>query len=161
MVNKQADKESRIILVHGMGKKTSGKKPVLLFSTTQIEEILHNVNIQPVPFAPDYLLGVCLWRKQIIPVVDAFKRYGMQRSKQSDGECYIVVKVVGKIQGAKQLLQGMLKISKQIITTKMPATCSPTAIKSSDIDKTFVKGAFEYQDDLMIVPDLTSIFCSI
>jgi chemotaxis signal transduction protein len=114
-----------------------------------------------VPFAPDYLLGICLWRKQIIPVIDTSRRYSLLTSQTPDisgNERYMVVKAVGKVEGGKQLLLGALKISKRIITTQIPTSCSPAAKKFSDIDKAFIKGAFEYQDDLMIVPDLASIF---
>ncbi|MCK5542359.1 MAG: chemotaxis protein CheW [Desulfobacterales bacterium] len=164
MVHKKIGKESRIVLVHGMGKKISGKKPVLLFSTTQIEEIIHAIDIHPVPFAPDYLLGVCLWRKQIIPVVDTFRRYGLQTQQTpriSSDDRYIVVNATGTVEGKKQLLQGVLKISKRIVTTEIPGSCSPVAINSYDIDKTIIKAVFEYQDDLLIVPNLASIFGSI
>ena len=113
MTHKKFDKKSRIVLVHGMGKKISGKKPVLLFSTAQIEEIIHAINIHPVPFAPDYLIGICVWRNQIIPVIDTFKRYGLQEPKMSDGESYIVVKTAGKAGRKNELLQGVLKISKR------------------------------------------------
>lgn len=158
MTQKKINKKSRIVLARGMGKKISGKKPVLLFSTTQIEEIMHTIDISPVPFAPNYLLGICLWRKQIIPVIDSFIRYGFKKPNVSGDECYIVVKTAGNVDGKKQLLQGVLKISKRIVTKEIPPSCTPIDIKSSDIDKDIVKGAFEYQDDLMIVPDLASIF---
>ncbi|MCD4742454.1 MAG: chemotaxis protein CheW [Desulfobacteraceae bacterium] len=162
MTHKKIDQKSRIVLVRGIGgEEISGKKPVFLFSTTQIEEVMHTIDISPVPFTPDYLLGVCLWRKQIIPVIDTFRRYGLQTPRVPDGERYIVVKAVGIAEEEKQLLQGVLKIPKQIVTTQIPTSCSPAAIEPSDIDKTIVKGVFEYQDDLIIVPDLASVFGSI
>ncbi|MCK5312187.1 MAG: chemotaxis protein CheW [Desulfobacteraceae bacterium] len=148
-----------------MGGKISGKKPVFLFSTAQVEDIMHSIDIYTVPFAPDYLLGVCLWRKQILPVVDTLLRRldlpAPQTPEVSGGERYMVVKSAGNVKGKKQLLQGVLKISKQIMATEIPTHCSPASIKSSDIDKTIIKGAFEYQDDLIIVPDLATIFGSI
>lgn len=158
MAHKIVGKESRIVLVHGMGEEISGKKPVLILSITQIEEFINTISLYPIPFAPDYLLGVCLWRKKIIPVVDTFRRFGFKTPELSSDDRYLVIKTPGKGDGEKQLLQGILKISKQIVTTKIPDSCSPASIKSYDIDKNFIKGIFEYQDALMIVPDLASIF---
>jgi chemotaxis signal transduction protein len=158
MVHKKNGKESRIVLVHGMGEEISGKKPILLLSTTQIEEFINTIDLYPMPFAPDYLLGVCLWRKQIIPVVDTFRRFGLKTPELSIDDRYLVIKTAGKSEGKKQLLQGILKISKQIVTTEIPNSCSPASAKFYDIDKNFIQGIFEYQNDLMIVPDLASIF---
>ncbi len=157
----EMSKKSRIVLARFMGEKISGKNPALLFSTTQVEEIIPTIDISPIPFAPNYLLGVCLWRKQLLPVIDTFLRFGLKTPIVPDDGCYTIVKATGNIKGKKQLFQGVLKISKQIITKEIPPSCSPTNITSSDIDKDIIKGVYEYQDDLMIVPDLASIFCSI
>ncbi len=164
MTGKIIDKKSRIVLIHAMGDKISGKNPVFLFSTTQVEEIINTIIINPVPFSPDYLLGVCLWRKQVIPVVDTTKRCGLQSQqsqKNSQGNRYLVVNTVGQVNGDKKLLQGVLKISDQIVTTEIPDFCTPADVKSSNIDQTLIKAIFEYQTDLMIIPDLASIFGSI
>ncbi len=161
ITQEKINKKSRIVLARGIGKKISGKKPALLFSTTQVEEIMPAIDISAIPFAPDHLLGVCLWRKQILPVVDTCMLYGFKTPIIPDDECYVVVKTAGEIEGKKQLLQGVLRISKQIVTKEIPPSCSPADIQSLAIDKDIIKGVFEYQDDLMIVPDLASIFCSI
>ncbi len=158
---KTDNKKSRIVLIREMGKAISGKNPVLLFSTSQIEEILNDINIYPAPFAPDYLLGFCLWHGQIMPVVDAAQRYDLETKnnvRTTNNTCYIVVKTVQNNGKANQLVQGILKLPKQIVTTQIPESSSPGSIESYNIDQAIVKGIFEYQDDLMIVPDLLSIF---
>jgi len=164
MTSETISKKSRVVLVRGMGEKISGKNPVLLFSTTQIEEILTTVTISEIPFAPDYLLGFCLWRKQVIPVVDTRIRYNLGTSleqKTSSSERYMVVQTVSKVNKNQKLIQGVLKLSNQIVSTEIPGSCSPADTNSSNIDKSLIKGIFEFQDDLMIIPDLASIFSSI
>ncbi len=160
MTRETIDQKSKIVLIHGMGREISGKKPALLLSTTQIEEIIHTVKIFQIPFAPDYLAGACLWRKQILPVIDICSRYGFDTEETAGDKRYIVVKSAGVIKGEKYLLQGALEIPSRIEPTELPASSSPAKLKSSDIDKKIVKGAFVYRDTLMIIPDLANILGS-
>jgi chemotaxis signal transduction protein len=163
MDNRKLDK-NRVILVRNLGKKLLDKNPALLFPSTQIDEFIHAINIHPVPFSPDFLLGVSVWNKQILPVVDAFSRYGIRKSQSSlinDSEHYVVVKMVNKIKGEKQLSRGVLKIPRQIMTIKIPDSSSAVDIEAYNLDKSIIKGTYEYEDDLIIVPDLASVFNSL
>jgi chemotaxis signal transduction protein len=130
------------------------KKLFLLMPARQVEEVLHTVLLQPVPFGPDWFLGLCLWREHILPVFDLNQYYGLA---EDSGEAllYLVVRVlVPETTGPdKQLLRCVLRVAHQISTGDLPQQAGPVA-HHSDLD---VLGIFEQEDRLLLVPHLAPL----
>ncbi|MCI5227159.1 MAG: hypothetical protein D3918_11025, partial [Candidatus Electrothrix sp. AX2] len=51
-------------------EQIQGKSPVLLLTASQIDEVLADAEIQMLPFAAEYLLGLCAWRENVLPIID-------------------------------------------------------------------------------------------
>ena len=144
------------------------KKPVLLFTAGQIDEILAEITIQALPFVPEYFLGLCAWREQVLPIIAPDRFFGL-RSQEKGGEGrYVVVRTVdtgvtadGSKRGSgKKILRCVLKVSDQIITGEASAQCKAVHPERVGLPSVFIRGLFLGETDLFILPDLTAIIHS-
>ncbi|WP_417911201.1 chemotaxis protein CheW [Candidatus Electronema sp. PJ] len=136
------------------------REPVLLFAARQAEEVLPAAQVQPLPFAPDWLLGLCAWRRQVLPVLDAAKLYGLDSF--TGRSLYLVVRAAaptGEEDGTRKLLRCVLKISSQITARDLPKQCAPASAEESGLNPALVRGLFAHEDGLLIVPDLLPALC--
>lgn len=136
------------------------KKPALLFSARQVEEVLPEVQVQPLPFAPDWLLGLCAWRQQALPVIDAAKLYGLDCAPAR--ALHVVVRAVvpeGDDGRPRQLLRCLLKVSSRIAAADLPAGCAAASAEENGFDPALLKGLFASKDGLLLVPDLLPAVC--
>ncbi len=166
----------KTVSVHLAAEKVLDRVPVLIFTASQIEEVLPGIAVQPLPFAADYLLGLCAWRDRVLPVIDVVRGYGFQALPAEDGVRYLVVRTVHsaeKIQenpknkdAAKdeKIFRCVLKVSDQIITGDIPNDCVAVSAEFPGIDPALAdvsaKGVFEREGELMIVPNLLPFICS-
>ncbi len=151
---------TKVVMVHLVGHQAREKDLVMIFSTSQIEEVLQEVEERPIPFAPDYLLGLCPWRSQILPIIDIVKIFKLPLLPIQGKERYIVVRDVVPGSSGTKIMRCIMKISDQIITTDTPESCDPVTTELNELETSFTKGIFEHENEMMIVPDLVSIFCS-
>ena len=157
--NQSLPTNSKIVLVHLTEEKIIDKHPLLLFTSSQIDEVLQIVDTRPMPFGPSYLLGLCPWRNRILPVIDIAKRLGFHSLEDGHERRYLVVRTIVDRGGGKELLRCVLKIPDKITTAPPPSSYSPVKNNLTDLEPFLTRGLFESEEELMIVPDLTSIFC--
>ncbi|MFK5984484.1 MAG: chemotaxis protein CheW [Pseudomonadota bacterium] len=55
-----------------------------------VKEVLRNIEIAPVPGAPDYILGIINLRGNVVTVIDTRTRFGLA-SKEIDGNSRVIV----------------------------------------------------------------------
>jgi len=151
---------TKVVMVRVCSEKNQGKSIHLLFSTNQVEEVLQDIDKRPVPFGPDYLLGLCLWRWQILPVIDIEKQFGLHSDSTDNNDRYVVVRAAVPDSLGKIIMRCALKVSDQITTAETPESCTPVTADPIRVEPSFIKGIFECEDDILIVPDLISIFRS-
>ncbi|CAK8721407.1 MAG: CheW-like domain-containing protein [Candidatus Electronema aureum] len=152
----------KTVAVRLTGAKVLDQEPVLLFATRQVEEILQDVEVRPLPFAPDWLLGLCAWRRQVLPVVDIAKLHGMSFS--ADRSLYMVIRLVvpaedEKENSSRRMLRCILKVSDRIAARELPKQCAAAAIEASGLDPALFKGLFAHEDGMMMVPNLLPTLC--
>jgi chemotaxis signal transduction protein len=138
-----------------------GKEPVLLFAARQAEEVLPQADVQPLPFAPDWLLGLSVWRRQLLPVLDAAKLYGFD--PVVGRPLYLVLRTVAPAEtkdGSRRLLRCLLKVSSQVAAREMSAQPPAVSAVENGIDPNLVTGVFAHEDGLLIVPNLLPALCS-
>jgi chemotaxis signal transduction protein len=154
---KRADLKT--VTVHLAEGAQADKEPALLFAARQVEEVVADVRVQPLPFAPDWLLGLCVWRQQTLPVIDAARLYGLDCAPER--VLHMVVRAVVPERGGspRQLLRCMLKVSSRIAAGSLPAACSAASAEAGGFDPAFVKGLFAHEDGLLLVPDLLPAVC--
>lgn len=135
-----------------------GREPVLLLTARQVEEVLAEAGLQPLPFAPAWLPGLCAWRRQALPVVDLARLYGLEPG--GGRLLHLVVRTAAIMaDGQKGLLRCVLRVSGRIAAGEVPPRSTPAAAYQAGLDPVLVKGLFEHEDQLLIVPDLAAV-CS-
>jgi len=160
--------KAKTVSVNLEAGEIQGKKPVLLFTASQIDEVLVEAKIQMLPFAPEYLLGLCAWREQALPIIDLVRFFGLSSSEKEGGERYLVVRTVdtispgddGNFRSEKVILRCVLKVSDQIISEDIPADCEPLYPKQVGFAPIFVRGLFRGEKEVFILPDITAIIRS-
>ena len=151
------------------GARAPGRDTVLLFTASQVEEVLREVEPWPVPFTADWFLGLCAWRQQVLPVVDAARLYGIQALSAAvdDRSLYFVVRTVAPAaqasehsgRGATEMLRCVLRLPDRIETGAIPQQCFPAAAELIGIDPSLTRGIFKHEGGLIIVPDLVRVVC--
>ncbi len=142
------------------------KEPVFLFSARQIEEVLPaaKVKVQPLPFAPDWLLGLCAWQQKTLSVIDMASLYGITCTPER--HFYLVVRVItstettDSLQQEKQLLRCVLKVPDQITASEVSNDCRPITAEQLGIAPALIKGIFMLENRLFILPELRPVLCT-
>lgn len=149
------------MLVALPGAQLLDKEPFFLFAARQIEEVLPEVKVQPLPFAPDWLSGLCAWRRQVLPVIDMVSLYGLTCA--ADRHFHMVVRVIlpaeskDAAQEDKLLLRCVLKVSDRISAGEASADCQPVAAEQTGMNLALIKGIFTHENRLLILPDLRQL----
>jgi purine-binding chemotaxis protein CheW len=154
-IRRKADK---VVAVRVGRKKVDGKFLFFLFTARQVEEVLADINLSPLPFAPTFLTGICNWRGHIAPVVDLEQRFGFAQADTIAKGRYLVVRM-GTTEGTDkgEMLRCVVRVSSQIHTQDVSASSVPVSADQIGVEPSLVMGAFEENEDFFIVPDLISI----
>ena len=163
----QAAQRLKIVTVRIPGIAVLEREPCLLFTASQVEEVLPKVKVQPLPFAAEWLLGLCLWRQQMLPVVNIVQLYGMQSSFTDQTARYIVVRTAIPSENTtkelqeqgKEIFRCILKVPDHIATGAIPEQCTSVTAEQAGIKGSLARGIFEHEDGLLIVPDLVPVTC--
>lgn len=166
---KSARSMAKIVSIYMDTEEIQGKKPVLLFTASQIDEVLAEAKVQALPFVSEYFLGLCAWREQVLPIIalDRFFRLSSQ-GKDNEGR-YVVVRAVDTrstgngSQGdaaQKRILRCVLKVPDQIMSGEPSAQYEAIHPEQAGLPALFVRGLFLGETELFILPDLVNIIHS-
>lgn len=154
-IRRQADK---IVAVRVGRKKVDGKFLFFLFTARQVEEVLADISMSSLPFAPAFLSGVCNWRGHLAPVIDLEQRFGFTREDKTSKGRYLVVRM-GTTEGTDrgEMLRCVVRVTNQIHTLDASASSVPVSAEQVGVDPSLVLGAFKENEDFFIAPDLIAI----
>ncbi len=160
--------KAKTVSVYLEADKIQGKKPVLLFTASQIDEVLAEAKIQMLPFAPEYLLGLCAWQEQALPIIDLVRFFGLSSSEKEEAGRYVVVRTVDTVSPKndenfrleKVIQRCVLKVSDQIISGDIPTNCKALYPKQAGFSPIFVRGLFRGEKEVFILPDIAAIIRS-
>ena len=162
MFMKQVNRADKLVVVRVSHKKVGqDKKLFFLFTALQVEEVLQDICVQPLPFAPSFLPGVTLWRGQVLPIVDIEQRFGFSGSKEAERDLFLVVRtgVKDSTDGA-QILRCVLRVPGKFQVVDMPDSISSIKCEQIGLESSMIRGVFQRNDDIYIFPDLVSILQS-
>ncbi len=142
-----------------MQAKGDGKKDIFfLFTVSQVEEVLSEITVRAIPFAPDFVEGMCSWRGQIVPVVDIEKRFGFSGREHSSSDRYLVVRTgISDSTSDTQLLHGVFRVSGEVKVIGAGAESSIVSPGKIGIEPSLARGTFQQKGNFLIVPDVALI----
>ncbi len=157
-MTKATSQSNRIITVKIPRDNTAEKELYFLFTAAQVEEVLVETVIQPLPFPPLFLLGLYNWRGHLLPVIDLENRFQWSAGKEKGHDRYLVLRTGerGRKSG-KQMLRCVVRVSDQIRTRDGSISCTPAEMKNLAIPAPLVRAAYENDDAVFVVPDLQTI----
>lgn len=155
----QKTHKEKVVVVGITPREHDGNnKLFFLFTASQVEEVLSDTTILPVPFAPPFLAGMSLWRGHLLPVIDIQKRFSFSVPEDDAGFRYIVVRTGGTdISGNDKILRCVLRISESIRPIDVPDVSEVISSENVSIESSLIRGIYRCEHDMYIVPDLVSI----
>ncbi len=155
---KHRDKTSQAVVVETEEAKVEDNPLLFLFTVSQVEEILPEFPIRSVPFAPDFLDGICSWRGLVLPVVDLDKRFGFEQTVSPESQRYMVVRSGGLDQdGGVDLVRCVFRVSDTIKIIEVTEKSSIVSPQRIGVEPSLVMGAYQLEESYYVVPDLVSI----
>jgi len=143
-------------------RSTSGLPGVeniyFIFTLKQVEEVLADLPVNPVPFTPLLLGGMARWRKRFVPVIDLDRRFGTISDNGTQGSRFLVVKMAFSDNGSDNLIQHIvLKVPDAISTMNIRRSDEIYSEGPSVINDCPVRDVFRHGDDMLVAPDLLKI----
>ncbi len=169
------------------GKGRGEDKPIsFLFSVRQVEDIIKEVLVYPVPFSPPYIEGITEWRDHVVPVISLEKCMGFEirnRKYETENTRLIMVRIpspeegvppstftggdtqvsnpesrIPKWGGEKRI---MFRVSPSIRMVPFPIPCTPLSSAQKRKVKIqnleLVRGIYEWEEGYLVVAHTVSI----
>ncbi len=145
----------KVVAVRVGRQVTSGKRELFfLFTTGQVEEVLSDIVVRPLPFAPAFLHGVSYWRERLLPVIDLEKRLAIKTGESAGASRFVVVRAGADGGG---VFRCVLKLSDEIHSMDISAAEFVAENEQTGAEPLLLRGAYRWNDKTYIVPDLVSI----
>ncbi|MCP4693838.1 MAG: chemotaxis protein CheW [Desulfobacterales bacterium] len=128
-----------------------------LIGSSQVEEILDETPLLPVPMAPGYLDGITLWRGKVLPVLTLEKRLGFQPAAPRGDRRMLVLRAVHLGSGGPRGLTGALRTTSDIRNIPPPYRCTPLSPRDCVPAPRLVRGVYAWEKGLLVAPDMGMI----
>lgn len=129
-----------------------------LISKSQLEHVVKEIAINPIPFSQKYIHGIAAWQGLVLPVVRLESFFNFRESTANTSGMKLVVKTA--VQGedglaARLMLDAPFNIKVRSVRAE---DCTPAGISARELETRGLKGVFEWeQDKLLLIPDLDRI----
>lgn len=116
----------------------------------QVQEVLREVEVAPVPGAPHYVLGIINLRGNVVSVIDARTRFGLSPKESDDMTRIIVIEV-------KQQILGILVDSvAEVVDVKTSEVDTAPNVGNAETSK-YIDGVVSRGNMLLILVDLNKL----
>jgi chemotaxis signal transduction protein len=133
-----------------------------LFSIRQVEDIIKEASVHPVPFSPPYIEGITLWRDLALPVISLEKRLELAPSSfKLLSTRFITLRFpvseknkqfyssIGKVPKAERMV---LRVAPTIRMLSLPISSMPVPISSVKWipRKELIRAVYEWEEGYLI-----------
>lgn len=116
----------------------------------QVQEILLNQKVTPVPLAPPYVMGLIGLRGQIVTAVNLKRRVGLDGSHKPDDPYHLVIAVNGNV--------ASLEVDRVGDVLELPGSqFLPTPESLEGIDRDFLDGVFMLEDRILGIINVPAV----
>ena len=148
--------EQRVLIFSALAPQVSNRQIYFLFSQRQMEDILMDTPVRPIPLAPTYVEGIAEWRHQVLPVVSLEACLGMDSLKSPKIQRLMVVRALKNQAAPEGIYRIMLRIVPPIRMLTLPIECSPVTYEWIP-EKLFTKAVYEWENGFLVVADMKNI----
>jgi len=116
----------------------------------QVQEVLREVEVAPVPGAPHYVLGIINLRGNVVSVIDARTRFGLPTTETDDMTRIIVIEV------QQQIIGILVDSVAEVVDIKRSEVDSAPNVGNAESSK-YIDGVVSRGDMLLILVDLNKL----
>ena len=116
----------------------------------QVQEVLREIEVAPVPGAPHYVMGIINLRGNVVSVINARKRFGLPPMESSDLTRIIVIEV-------KQHIVGIMVDSVAEVVDIKPEEIETAPNVGTDETSRYIDGVVSRDEKLLILVDLNKL----
>lgn len=116
----------------------------------QVQEVLRQSEIAPVPGAPDYVIGITNLRGNVVPVIDSRRRFGLPSKEADDVTRIIIFEVNGHVAGMQ-----VDSVAEVVYLHQSEIDNAPSV--NSDDSSRFIQGVSTREGSLLILVDVDKI----
>ncbi len=116
----------------------------------QVQEVLREVEVAPVPGAPNYVLGIINLRGNVVSVIDARTRFGLP-TKESDEMARIIV-----IEAQQQIVGILVDSVAEVVDIERKEIDTAPTVGNADSSK-YIEGVVSRGEGLLILVDLNKL----
>ena len=116
----------------------------------QVQEVLKVTEIAPVPGVPHYILGIINLRGNVVTVIDARRRMGLEERESDEASRIVIIDV-------DHQNVGILVDSVSEVVRISPESIEPAPEVGNDDSNRFIQGVTSTEDGLTILVDLNRL----
>jgi purine-binding chemotaxis protein CheW len=116
----------------------------------QVQEVLREIEVAPVPGAPNYVIGIINLRGNVVSVIDARTRFGLA-SIERTGMSRIIV-----IEAHKQIIGVLVDSVAEVVDVKLDEIETAPNV-GNDESSRYIDGVVSWSDKLLILVDLDKL----
>ena len=116
----------------------------------QVREVLRDIEIAPVPGAPDYVLGIINLRGNVVTVIDTNSRFGLASSEITDDTRTVIIESEEQVIGI--LVESVAEV---VYLRQSEIESAPNA--GNDESAKFIQGVSNRNGVLLILVDLNKL----
>ncbi|MFO7955098.1 chemotaxis protein CheW [Thioalkalivibrio sp.] len=116
----------------------------------QVQEVLKVTEIAPVPGVPDYILGIINLRGNVVTVIDARRRMGLDDRESDEASRIVIIDVDNQN-------VGILVDSVSEVVRISPDAVEPAPEVGNDDSSRFIQGVTSTEEGLTILVDLNKL----
>ena len=146
----QSTTKQRVLIFPAQTPKILNRPVYFLFSLVQMEDVIMDAAVHPVPFSPPYIEGVAEWRDHVVPVLSLEGCLGLKPEKSQKARRLMVVRVAKKEITKVENHRSMLRVVPPIRMATLPIECTPVSVGWIP-DKNLVKGIYEWEKGFLVV----------
>jgi chemotaxis signal transduction protein len=148
--------EKRVLIFPAQIPKVLNRQVYFLFSLRQMEDILTDAPVRPVPFSPAHLEGMAEWRGHILPVISMEAWLGFEFLNTQKVQRLMVVRAAQNGTVQKNVDRLMLQVIPPIQMLTLPIECFPA---SDDwIPESYLaKGVYEWENKFLVAVHIENI----
>ena len=146
----QAPAEQRVLIYPAQTPMISNRQIYFLFSLLQMEDILMDVAVQPVPFSPPYIEGVAEWQDNVLPVLSLEQCLGLASDNTGRAKRLMVVRAARKADTPVNGYRSMLRVVPSIRMVTLPIPCTPVSVEWLP-EQSLVRGVYEWEKGFLVV----------
>jgi CheW-like domain len=146
----------KVLIVNVQTPKVADRQVYFLFSITQMEDILLETLITPVPFSQPYLKGIARWHDNVVPVIALGECLGLESLDQVKDTRMIVLRVPTSDVGRRGHHRMMLQVVPPFRMLALPIDCDPVSHDWIPA-RHLVRGVYEWENNLLVIAYMEKI----